>query len=66
MPRHRKDFLVKLPNGNYVTLYARFKAGPLPQYQPLQDQPGKLSAVRMSFNVAQAVARRGMGIVVQD
>lgn len=60
----RTDYLVKLPDGTFVTLYARFHSGKIPQYTTLQSQPGKYSAQRMSYNVAQAVARRAQGIVV--
>lgn len=63
MRRKRADFIVKLPNGEYVTLYARYHSGEVPQYTPLGSQPGKFSAQRMSYNVAQAVARKGLGIV---
>jgi hypothetical protein len=63
MRRKRADFIVKLPNGEYVTHFARFHSGEVPQYTPLQSQPCKYSAQRMSYNVAQAVARKGLGIV---
>lgn len=60
----RTDYLVKLPDGSFVTLYARFHTGKVPQYTTLASQPGRASAVRMSFNVAQAVARRAQAIVI--
>lgn len=60
----RADYLVKLPSGDFVTLYARFHTATVPQYTTLAHQPGKASAVRMSYNVAQAVARRAQAIVI--
>lgn len=60
----RTDYLVKLPNGHFVTLFARYHSATVPQYTTLAHQPGKLSACRMSYNVAQAVARRAQAIVI--
>lgn len=64
MRKKRQDFIVRLPNGEFVTLFARFHTGEFPQYTPIASQPGKYSAQRMSYNIAMAVARKGSGIVV--